>query len=89
MTVTNPQHISYQFNAFFVDNVDKLINLKKDCNHDYVSVNNVIQNPNSLFLLPVTEEEVQMVTNKLKGKFSAGYDEIPEMMVKQCIQFIK
>jgi hypothetical protein len=88
MTVTNPQHISYQFNAFFVDNVDKFINLKKDCNYDYVSVNNIIQNPNSLFLVPVTEE-VQKVTSKLKGKFSVGYDEIPEMIVKQCTQFIK
>jgi hypothetical protein len=42
-----------------------------------------------MFLSPVTEEEVQKVTSKLKGKFSAGYDEIPERTVKQCIQFIK
>jgi hypothetical protein len=87
--VTNPQYISYQFNAFFVESVDRMINQKKDCKYGCVFVSNIIHNPNSMFLLPVTEEEVQKVTSKLKGKFSAGYDEIPEMIVKQCIQFIK
>jgi hypothetical protein len=24
----------------------------------------------------------------LKGKFAAGFDEIPEVLVKQCLQFI-
>jgi hypothetical protein len=48
----------------FIDNVDKLINLKKDCNYDYASVNNIIQNPNLLFLVPVTKEEVQKVTKR-------------------------
>jgi hypothetical protein len=42
-----------------------------------------------MFVSPVTEDEVQNVVSKLKGKFSAGYDEIPEKLVKECIQFIK
>jgi hypothetical protein len=42
-----------------------------------------------MFLVPVTEEEVLTVTSKLKGKVSAGYNEIPDNIVKQCIQFIK
>jgi hypothetical protein len=42
-----------------------------------------------MFLVPVTEEEVLKVNSTLKGKFSAGYDEIPDNIVKQCIQFIK
>ena len=32
----------------------------------------------------MTENEVECVINNLKGKFSAGYDEIPEYLVKQC-----
>jgi hypothetical protein len=40
-----------------------------------------------LFL--ITEDDVQNLVSKLKGKFSAGYDEIPEKLVKECIQFIK
>jgi hypothetical protein len=30
-----------------------------------------------------------MVVKTLKGKYSAGYDKIPECLVKECIQFIK
>jgi hypothetical protein len=29
-----------------------------------------------MFLTPIAEDEVLNVTSKLKGKFSAGYDEI-------------
>jgi hypothetical protein len=42
-----------------------------------------------IFISPVTENEVEGVTKNLKGNFSAGYDEIPEFLVKQCIKYIK
>jgi hypothetical protein len=41
-----------------------------------------------MFLPRITEGEVLKVTIKLKGKFSAGYEEIPEKLVKDSIQFI-
>jgi hypothetical protein len=37
---------------------------------------------NTTFISPVTENEVECVTKDLKGNFSAGYDEIPELLVK-------
>ena len=37
----------------------------------------------------VTEYEVENVINTLKGKFSAGFDEIPEFLVKCCLHCIK
>jgi len=40
-------------------------------------------------MLPITEHKVECVIIKLKGKFSAGYDEILEYVVKQCVEFIK
>jgi hypothetical protein len=43
----------------------------------------------TIFICPVTENEVECVTKNLKGIFSAGYDEIPDHLVKQCIKFIK
>jgi hypothetical protein len=49
----------------------------------------VILNSNSMFLTPITEDEALNVTCKLKGKFSAGYDEILEKLVKESIQFIR
>jgi len=40
-------------------------------------------------MLPITEKEVECVTKKLKGKFSACYGEILEYVVKQCAKFIE
>jgi hypothetical protein len=42
-----------------------------------------------LYAFPATENEIECVTKRLKGKCSAGFDEIPEFLVKQCIQNIK
>ena len=46
------------------------------------------QCPNSIFIYPVTEEVIDL-TKSLKGKPTAGDDDIPENIVKQCIQLIK
>ena len=42
-----------------------------------------------MFAPPVTENEIEKVINKLKGKSSAGFDEIPEFLVKRCTHHIK
>ena len=47
------------------------------------------QCPNSIFIYPVTEEEVISLTKSLKGKPTAGDDDIPETLVKQYMQLIK
>ena len=47
------------------------------------------QCPNSIFICPVTEEEVISLTKNLKGKPTAGDDDITENLVKQCMQLIK
>ena len=41
------------------------------------------------YLRRQTENEVECVITKFKGKFSAGYGEIPEYVVKQCAKFVK
>jgi len=45
--------------------------------------------PNYIFIHSVTQEEVISLTKSLKGKPTAGYDDIPESLVKQCIHLIK
>jgi len=45
--------------------------------------------PKTMFPSLVTEYEVENVINTLKGKFSAGFDEIPEFLVKCCLHCIK
>jgi hypothetical protein len=42
-----------------------------------------------MFLFPVTESEVEKVAKGLKNKLSAGIDEIPDYVVKQCIKLLK
>jgi hypothetical protein len=82
--------VSYKFTVhilsvqcFFIGNVDRMVNLHMECKYGHSCARNIKHNPNSIFLAPVTEEEVSNVTSKLKGKLSAGYDEIPEKTVKQ------
>jgi hypothetical protein len=42
-----------------------------------------------ILLFPVSETEVEKVVKDLKDKLTAGFYEIPNHVVKQCIQFIK
>jgi hypothetical protein len=42
-----------------------------------------------MFLFLVTEIEVEKVTKNLKSKFSSGVDEVPDHVVKQCVEYIK
>ena len=44
----------------------------------------------TMFVAPVTETEAEQVIKDLKNKSSAGFDEIPTFLVKQCLcYFIK
>jgi hypothetical protein len=45
--------------------------------------------PNSIFISPVTEEEVVSLATNLKNKLTAGYDDMPKSVVKQCIRLIE
>ena len=43
----------------------------------------------SIFLTPITENEVTKVAKRLKNKFTTGNDDIPDYVVKQCIDYLK
>jgi hypothetical protein len=64
-----------------------MLNHNQDCKFCHDTVSNKILNSNFMFLSPVTEDEVLNATNKLKGKFSVGYDEIREKLVTESVQF--
>jgi hypothetical protein len=42
-----------------------------------------------MFVYPVTEDKLNQVVSKLKGKSATGFDNIPESLVQECIQNIK
>jgi hypothetical protein len=64
------------------------MNNNKDCKFSYDTVSNIISHSNSMFLAPITEDEILNVNITVKGKFSAGYDEILGKLIKESIQFI-
>jgi hypothetical protein len=89
VTISDPQKVADMMNSFFVGIVDDLLN-QNSCNINIQTAKESINYcPNSIFLLPVTESEIECVTKSLKGKSSPGFDDIPESLVKQCIQYIK
>jgi len=53
------------------------------------SYNHINTCATSVFIYPVTEEEVVNMAKTLKNKQTAGPDDIPECLVKQCIGLIK
>jgi hypothetical protein len=49
-----------------------------------------INNCNAMmFIFPVTETEIEEVIKNFQRKHSAGIDEIPDYVVKKCIEEIK
>ena len=43
----------------------------------------------SLFFSLITGNEVVKLAKSLKNKFTTGYDDIPDAIVKQCIDYFK
>jgi hypothetical protein len=87
--ISNPQNVSDMLKSSCVRIIGELLN-QNGC-HVNVRISQQRTNfcPNNIFIFPVTENEVECVTRSLKGKFSAGFVEIPEYLVKQCIENIK
>ena len=84
-----PMEITEKLNKHFTNTVTELVqqNINK---RSYNNVRQEIKHcSKSIFVCPVTEEEVVSLTKKLKNKITAGYADIPESLVKQCIQLIK
>jgi hypothetical protein len=45
--------------------------------------------PQTIFINPVSETEVENVVKNLKGKCSSGLDDVTDSILKKCVQFIK
>ena len=85
--ISDPQLISERFNKCFIDTVDDLLN-KSGHNLTQTYQQEIKSNSASMFISPITETEIKKVISKLKGKNSAGYDEIPEALIKHCSEYI-
>ena len=89
--IYNPKVISEIFNAHFCETPVELLN-KSNSNGTLPSDNlqvHLNSCSKSLFLTTVTEFEVVKVPKDLKNKLASGFDDIPDLVVKQCIDHLK
>jgi hypothetical protein len=67
------------------------IYLARNINHSpaQTSHQRIQYQSNTMFWLPITETEIERVIRSLRGKSSAGFDEIPEYLANKCLHYIK
>lgn len=76
----DPKTVSNNFNNHVINAAPKMLE-----NFPKIKFSTSISsNENSIFINPVTTEEVIDIINSLKNKMSAGHDEIPSSIVKFC-----
>jgi hypothetical protein len=85
----NQQKVAELFNSHFIEAVDELIEQNKYSQSNHKTQIKIKHCADSMAMLPITEQEVECVIRNLKGKSSAGYDDIPEHIIKQSAIFLK
>jgi hypothetical protein len=85
--ITNPKEITEILNEYFTNITTNLT--KPSIEHNNMLSQKINTCATSVFIYPVTEDEVVNVAKTLKNKHAAGPDDIPECLVKKCIELIK
>lgn len=80
----DPKCIADDLNRYFINIGPQLINQLKGPQN----LRNIPCNSKSLFLKPVTEQEILEHVRSLKSKLSCGSDEVPTYLIKSCISLI-
>lgn len=78
--IKSPYKLANMFNDYFA-NVAK--NSFSPLNNTHTSFH-LVENKNSIFLNPVTSEEVHKLINNLKSSMASGIDDIPDYIIKRC-----
>jgi hypothetical protein len=89
--ITNPYQLSELFNSYFCKISQELLK-KNGGKKTLISENyhlKIKKNSKTMFLSPITESEVVKVARCFKNKLTAGINEIPDHVVKQCIELLK
>jgi len=88
--ITNPRAIADIFNLYFVETAEKLADQYRDTPTTYNMTNFKINTcPQTIFLNPASEIEIEKVIKSLEEKHSSGFDEVTDSIVKKSVQFIK
>jgi hypothetical protein len=82
-----PTVITEKLNEHFINAVQELVKQNGHSNgYSSLEINHCV---NTCYINPVTEDEIVKLSMYLKSKTTPGYDDIPESLVKRCIQLIK
>ena len=81
--ITDPQTVADIFNTHFnfTPQVTNLLPVENPCRF-------ITRNPHSMFLYPVNPQEIKDTIASVKSKFSKGTDQIPNSILKECIEHI-
>ena len=78
------------FNSYFIETVEKLADQNRGTLTTYnMTTFKTNTCPQTIFINPVSENEVEKVIKNLKGKHSSGFDDVTDSIVKKCVQFVK
>ena len=86
------QFISYKvllYQNILTVTADNLLNKSNSYTIKQTSQHDIKTCQKTMFTSLATENEDESVINTLKGNFSAGFDEIPEFLLKCCPHYIK
>ena len=85
--IRDPKIIAEEFNNFFVNIANKLIN---EIGGNHTDFRNYLKdrNNNNIFFTPITSFEIINCTRKIKPKMSSGYDNISNRVLKESINQI-
>jgi hypothetical protein len=87
-SITNPQTIADSFNKFFIDIVEDLLLQRNKYGTKCKPKYQTQRCSKIMFVAPVTEMEMERVIASLNKDISAGCDEIPMLLIKQCMGYI-
>jgi hypothetical protein len=86
--IKNPRMTADSFNRYFNNIVEKLTLHRNNVRIKIKSTTKGQICTATMFAAPVTGKEMERVILSLNKKASAGYDDIPVRVVKQCMDFI-
>jgi hypothetical protein len=80
--ISNPRAIAEIFNSYFVGTAEKLADQNRGTHATYNMANLKIH-VHKLFINPVSEIQAEKVVKNLKGKYSSGFDDVMDSIVKK------
>ena len=83
VTLNEPIEISNLFNNHFANISHSLVKTLPPAYTHYSDYLNSA-NPSSMFFFPTSPSEISLIISQFTSKFSAGWDGIPTIALKQC-----